>query len=389
MPDPDALHAQALDLLVQGDTAGGISDLKDYLLAEPEDDEAWFELGMAYTSIQHWIQAADALRASIDLDGSEPEVRLAYARTLVQLKKVDDAAFQLIQAQRLAPEDARIQKELGLVFYDKKLYEKAALWLGKAVASQPEDARAHYALGLAHEARRDMGAALAAYREAVRRDPGLADAQRTLADALASMGEHEAAIATLGALLTIEPRNEQAAKNREVLGRALADMRAHRLLGKGTQELEASALLSEGGFRKKGSVEDEGGPPGGMTVRFTAPLVEIDARLDQGHAIQGLFLRFTDPDRAAREEDDTFKVTVVSEDGRRVPVNFATALSLTFLREALGCPMTQASELYARLLSGNEPVSWGGATLCFDTASGAVKPGQERHGIRVSLKTAG
>ncbi|MEO7328188.1 MAG: tetratricopeptide repeat protein, partial [Minicystis sp.] len=299
MSDPDALHAHALDLLVQGDTAGGISDLKAYLAVEPEDAEAWFELGTAYASIGHWIQAADALRASIDLDGSEPEVRLGYARALVQLKKIDDAAFQLIQAQKLAPEDARITRELGLVFYDKKLYEKAALWLGRAAAAQPGEARTHYALGLAHEARRDMGAALAAYREAVQRDPGLADAHRTLADALASMGEHEAAITELGALLTIEPHNEQAAKNREVLARALEEMRAQRMLGKGTTELEASALLSEGGFRKKGPIEDAGAPPGGMTVRFTAPLVEIDARLDQAQAIQGLFLRFTDPDRAA------------------------------------------------------------------------------------------
>ena len=65
MPDPDALHAQALDLLVQGDTAGGISDLKAYLAAEPEDDEAWFELGMAYASISHWIQAAEIGRAHV------------------------------------------------------------------------------------------------------------------------------------------------------------------------------------------------------------------------------------------------------------------------------------------------------------------------------------
>jgi tetratricopeptide (TPR) repeat protein len=383
MLDPDALHAQALDLLVQGDTAGAISDLKSYLAEAPEDDEAWFELGTAYASIQHWIQAADALRASIDLDGSEPAVRLAYARVLVQLKKLDDAAFQLVQAQRLAPEEPRIAKELGLVFYDKKLYEKAAIWLGKAVALDPADARAHYALGLAHEARRDMGAAVASYREAVRKDPELQDARRTLADALASMGEHEAAITELGALLALSRNDQQAAKNREVLERALEGMRAHQLLGKGQQELEASALISEGGFRKKGSVDDEGAPPGGMTLRYTARLVELDVRLDAQHQIQGLFLRFTDPERAAQEEDDTFKVTIVTTDGRHERVSFATALSLTFLREALGCPMTHASELYARLLSGSGPVEWAGATLSFDTMVRADKPGQERHGIRV------
>ncbi|MFO0756307.1 MAG: tetratricopeptide repeat protein [Byssovorax sp.] len=389
MIDPEALHDQALALLVQGDTAGGITDLKRYLEEEPEDAEAWFELGAAYATIQHWIQAADALRASIDLDGSEPEPRLAYARVLVQIKKLDDAAFQLVQARKLDPQNPRIPRELGLVFYGKKLYDKAARALEDALALAPEDARAHYALGLCHEARRDMGAAVAAYREAIRRDPGFADAHRTLADALAALGEHEAAIAALGDLLAIERDNEQAAKNREVLARALAEMQAHRMLGKGTAELEASALFSEGGFRKKGSVDDPGAPAGGMTIRYLAPLVEVDARLDASHAIQGLFLRFTDPERAAREEDDTFKVTVVGKDGRHEHTNFATALSLTFLREALGCPMTHASALYARLLSGQGSVEWGGARLAFETMSHADRPGQERHGIRVELKAAG
>src|SRR6185436_3592029 len=212
----------------------------------------WLELGTAYASIQHWVQAADALREAVDIDGELVEARLAYARVLVQLKKLDLAAFQLVQAAKIEPPDPRVLKELGLVFYDKKLYDKAATWLAQATLSNPADARGHYALGLAHEARRDMGAALASYRGAVRRDPELADAHRTLADTLASMGEHEGAIAALTELLKLERSNEQAAHNRDVLMRALEEMRHHRLLGKGLQELEASALVTEGGFRKKG-----------------------------------------------------------------------------------------------------------------------------------------
>jgi tetratricopeptide (TPR) repeat protein len=384
MPTPDELRAQAKDLLMKGDTGGGITDLKEYLKAEPEDAEAWLELGTAYTSVQHWVQAADALREAVGLDGALVEARLAYARALVQLKKLDLAAFQLLQAAKIEPPDPRVQKELGIVFYDKKLYDKAVTWLSQATALDPTDARAHYALGLAHEARRDMGAAVASYREAVRRDPGLADAHQTLADALASMGEHEGAIAALSALLEIERSNEQAAHNRDVLLRALEEMRHHRLLGKGQRELEASALISEGGFRKKGPVEASA-----LTVRYTAPLVELYATFDAAHAIEALLLVLTDPDRAARAEDDTFKVTVIAKDGHREPVNFATAVTLTFLREALGCPMTQASELYARLLGGEAEVSWGGATLGFDSIPRPDKPSERRHGVRVSLGARG
>jgi hypothetical protein len=63
-------------------------------------------------------------------------------------------------------------------------------------------------------------------------------------------------------------------------------------------------------------------------------------------------LVLTDPEKAAKKRDDVFRVTVVGTTGRREPANFATAVTLTFLREALGAPMTQTSELYARLLGG-------------------------------------
>ncbi len=385
MPTPDELHAHARDLLIAGDTAGGITDLKAYLAAEPDDQSAWLELGTAYASITHWAQSADALRRAVDLDAEDVDARRLYARALVHLQRLDDAAFQLLQASRLDPPDPRVLKDLGVVFYEKRLYDKAALWLAKAVAAAPDDARAHYALGLTHEARRDMGAAVAAYREAVRRDPSLADARLTLADALAAMGEHEGAVAELTALLEIDRTNEKAAHNREVLGRALEDMKNHRLLGKGQKELEASALVSEGTLRKKGPVPVEGAAPGTLTVRYTAPLVELYATFDAGHAIASLLLVLTDPDRAARAEDDVFKVTVVAEDGRHAPTNFATAVTLTFLREALGCPMTQASTLYTRLLGGEALVEWGGVRLAFDSVPQTDKPTALRHGLRASL----
>jgi tetratricopeptide (TPR) repeat protein len=383
MPTPDELHAQALDLLVKGDTAGGITDLKAYLDAEPDDQEAWLELGAAYASIEHHAQAAAALRQAVDLDGDDVEARLAYARALARVGKLDDAAFQLQKAAAIDdPPDPRVLRELGVVLYDKRLYDKAAAWLGKAVAAAPDDARAHYALGLTHEARKDAGAAIAAYRAAVRAAPAFVDARLTLADALAGMGEHEGAIAELEAVLAVDRANERAAHNREVLARALDEMRKSRLLGKGRKELEASALLTEGAFRFKGEVEGAPAP----TLRYTAPLVEVYATLDAERAVDALLLVLTDPARAARAEDDTFKVTVLAEGGRRAPADFATAVTLTFLREALGCPMTHASELYARLLGGAAEVEWGGAVLAWASVPRPDKPAEQRHGVRARRK---
>lgn len=391
---PDELRARAFDLLMRNDTAGGITDLKSYLAQEPDDAGAWLAVGTAYAAIQHLPQAKESLQRAVDLDGESVDARLAFAQVLTRLGKLDDAALQLLQASKVAPENARVLHDLGLVFYDKRLYDEAIAWLTKATAADPADARAHFALGLAFEAERDVGAALASYREAVRRDPSSVDARLTLADTLAGMGEHQAALRELDALLAPRPAGkapspavlEQAAHNREVLAHALDAMKKQRLLTKSVKHLEASALLTEGAFRKKGPVaETSGHPAGAQTVRYTAPLVEMYATLDVSDALVSALLVLTDPDRAARAEDEVFKVTVLNDAGLRTPANFATAITLTYLRELLGCPLTQASALYARLLGGEAGVEWGGAVVAFDSVPRPDKPADRRHGVRVRL----
>lgn len=322
---PTDLRDRALDQLIAGDTAGGIADLKAHLAAAPDDAEAWLALGTAYASIAHLPEAEAALRRAASR-GHEA-ARAAHGRALA---------------------------ELGVAAYAQRRFDEAAASLEEAIAVAPERARSHFSLGMVREARREAGAAVAAYREAVRRDPSFLDARLTLADVLAELGEHEAAMAELGEVLARAPRDEQAAHNREVLARALAAMQRRRLLGKGAREVAASVLVEKGGLRDRG----EG--------RFAAPLVDLRASYDAAGAVASLRLVLPDPARAARTEDDVFQVTEISEDGRAAPANLATAATLTFLREALGCPLTQASALYARLLAGAPEAEWAGAVVRFE-----------------------
>lgn len=330
---PDELHARALDLLLGGDTAGGIADLRAYLDARPEDAGAWMEIGTAYAAIDHHAQAVAALRRAVDLDRDAGDARRALARSL---------------------------RRQAVIHYDARRYDEAAALLHEATRDAPGDARAFYALGVVEEARRDMGAAVAALRAAVDADPAMLDARRTLADALAGLGEHEAAVDQLDAVLSIDRTDERAAHNREVLMRALADMKARRLLGKDEAALAASALIQAGGLRRRDAID--------RAVRYAAPLVEVYATFDEARALDAAVLVLTDPARAARTEDDVFQVTVIGEGGRRAAADLGTALTLTFLREALGCPLTTASALYARLLGGAAEVTWASAAVTFTSA---------------------
>ncbi|HVY47881.1 MAG TPA: hypothetical protein VHB21_18465, partial [Minicystis sp.] len=192
---------------------------------------------------------------------------------------------------------------------------------------------------------------------------------------------HEQAIAELEAVLRLDRADEQSAKNREVLVRALEEMRRARLLGKTARELEASAIVASGALVKKESAPRDGAA--GARVRYASPLVELDALVDAAGAIEELVLVFPRPERAAEAEGDAFRVTVLDAGGHPKPADLATAATLTFLREALGCPMTQAGALYARLLAGEAEVAWAGAVLAFTSAPSANGTGRgaARHGL--------
>lgn len=352
---------------------------------DPNDGEAWRDLGMARAAKGDVAGALEAFAKAVDLRPTDATARLHYGLALQATDALDDAAYQLLQADRHAKDDPAILRALGNVFYEKGLHDKAARFLGRATKIDASDARAFFALGVVHDARRDTGAAIAALREAIRLDPKWIDPRRTLVDALASIGEHAQAIDAIDALLEVFPRDEQAAANREVLTRALQHLTTHRLLGKHAQDVERSALVHEGQMKEKGTMPDG-------AVRFAGRLADLYVRYDAGDAKHGahphvveMMLVLPDPARASKARDDRYGVTVVGKDGRRGVADFATAASLTFLREALGVPLTQAGVFYARLVGGEPRIEFAGATARFATRPHGTKPHEELPGLLCSL----
>lgn len=375
--------ARAQALLAQGDLAAAVDALREAVAVDPDDDTAHGLLGTALLATGRVDEAIEALREAVAGDGSDAFHRHSLGRALARAARLDEAAFQLLQAAKLAPDDPEVAFDLGLVFYEKRLYDKAVTWLTKASVADAENARIPYALGLANEGQRDFAAAITAYREALRRDPTHIDARKTLADALASVGEHDAALEELGHVLRLEPTNEQAAHNREVLARVLTEMRARCLLGKTEVELGRSALVQEGGFIRKGALP--AAENGDLRQRYTRPWAELWVSL-RGGIIRELFLLLPNPERAAQETDEVFRVTVIGENGAPRAADLGTAVTLTFLREALGCPLTAASELFSRLLAHNQPVEWGNASLGFVSVPRPDRPAELRHGLSVRLR---
>jgi tetratricopeptide (TPR) repeat protein len=378
MATAEELHARALDRLVDGDVEGGIEDLEAVVALAPDAADAWLHLAQA-REVEGRADAEGAFERACAADRGSLEARLGVARARARRGDAAGAEAALDEAALAHPGDARVDLERGLARVERHAYGEAVEPLRRATLAMPDDARAFYALGLASEALRDAGGAVAALRQATRLEPTFTDARRTLADVLAGLGELDAAIAELEAVLGIDRRDEAAAANADALRTARAEREARRLLGKAPEGLAESALAREGGLRPRRA---RGADATGPALRWGAPGgVEVWIELAQGGPVEALTLVLADPERATRGEDDLFGVTVVGRDGRAERADFGTGVSITFVREALGCSMTTAASLYARLCAGEPRCAWGDATIAFVEASrpdeGDRRPGLE------------
>ena len=354
-----------------GDLAGALASLRERLGVAPDDGEAWLTLGMLLADTDDAAEAVCALTRAVALDAGAVLGRVLLARALERAGRVDDAEAELVAARALAPLHPGIARELGSLAYARGRHDDALAHLATATSLAPppeEAARIAFARGLVHEARRDLGAAIASYRDAVHADPAHEAAWRTLADALAQVGEHAGAIDALDALLALRPRDEGAAHNRAVLEAAMAAMRARRLLGAAPPALDASAIVEGGAMHRTAAPDGE--------LRYEGTFASLHATLDVAGRVASLFFAVDDAD-APGADAARFGVTVVGVAGAQGDTSYATAATLTFLREAVGVPMTEAAHLLARLLTAAAPVRRGDAEASFAT----VGP---RHGIRVS-----
>ena len=370
---PDA-RERALALVEAGDLKGAIASFEAALRDAPGDPDALTDLGLALHEAGENAAAEKRLLEAIEIDDDHVPARRGLARVLDALGKLDAAVFQLLRAAKSAPADATIQRDLGTAFYKKGLFDKALAAYERAKAIGANDPRLHYAIALALEEKKDPGGAIASLREAIRLDPRFVEARHTLADALASFGEHELAISELEALLAVDRTNEKAAANLEILAEALARMRTERLVGRPLAALRASAIVQEGGFRDEGRA--------GEVQVLTTPYAEIQAGIGEGDAIEWLFLSLLDPTKAARQSGKRLGVEVVGEDGSPRAADLGTALGVTFLREGLGVTGTTAAKLWQRAATGGAGLTWGGIRVEAVTRKRGKREG-EVHGLRL------
>lgn len=157
-------------MLQRGELREGAVLLRLLLSATPDDPDLLYNLGLALSDLGQLDEAVTRLRRLSEVAPSHVNGRVALGVALARLGQDEPARAALAEAVALAPDNPWAQRNLGACLLRLGRPTEAVTHLQQATALAPEDARAWYGLGQAAEAAGDLGAADAAYKQALALD---------------------------------------------------------------------------------------------------------------------------------------------------------------------------------------------------------------------------
>ena len=199
-PLAENLRTVSLDYVLLKDYPDAEHWIKSSLALDPNDAEAWYQMGRIEYTLNRFQDSLTAFQRSLDLDPASvkaennlglaleglnrtDEAVAAYrkaiamqaestspseqpllnlAKMLVDRNQLDEALPMLEKAQRIAPHDWKILEQLGHLQSEKGDLEAAAHAFEQAIAIEPQRASLHFQLGQVY---RKSGAADKAARE--------------------------------------------------------------------------------------------------------------------------------------------------------------------------------------------------------------------------------
>ena len=201
----DSLHA--------GDVATGESLLRKVEATDPQMYVVPFMLGESALTRQHWDEAANELKKSLDLNPNFDQAMLALARALIFQGKAAEAKLWSQKAIQFNPDNyrawyqlgfiesktdrsaaiadyekavsiqnnfAQLHRDLGLLQFQQQNYAEAANHLSRAAELGIRDAPLFNFLGTAYSHTARPSKAIASYKRALQLDSNLAEAHLNL-----------------------------------------------------------------------------------------------------------------------------------------------------------------------------------------------------------------
>jgi tetratricopeptide (TPR) repeat protein len=141
--------------------------------------DAHYNLGALYVEQGEWAEAERSLRTFLapDANHGHPVAYHLLGQAQLQLRKYEDAERSLAIAVKLAPKDADVWNDLGLVQSGKRRFVNARQYFAWAVKLDPRHAASRLNLAVTAQQLGDKRGALQTYREYLALVPAAPDAE--------------------------------------------------------------------------------------------------------------------------------------------------------------------------------------------------------------------
>jgi tetratricopeptide (TPR) repeat protein len=154
-----------------GDLNKSIDLFQKAIQRYPQYSEAYFLMGVAYSSQKKWDHAEKALQKTIELNKNAVGAYLALGLVENEKKEYSEAEKHLLKAVELSPNSPDAHFELGRAYWGLQRWDVADQHMSKANQLRPNDAGQHVMMGNILLRERDAVGALKEFKQAVRVDP--------------------------------------------------------------------------------------------------------------------------------------------------------------------------------------------------------------------------
>src|SRR5438309_3033614 len=113
---------------------------------DPDHDGAWTALGYVYETRHQPEDAIKVYRKAMQANPDNPGFVERLSDLLIRLGRFNEAQSEVETLAEAAPRDARVWLKLGAVYYEPKMWERAADSFRRAVVLEPSNLRARYFL---------------------------------------------------------------------------------------------------------------------------------------------------------------------------------------------------------------------------------------------------
>jgi Flp pilus assembly protein TadD/peroxiredoxin len=186
---------------------------KHVIAAQPQNAEAYYNLGTLYLQKNDFAQGRDFLERSVKLRPEYPEAWNNLGMIAAQQNLVDEAVRNFKQSLALRPDYVTALLNLGNIERRQGNTTEASRLLNRAAQLEPENAEANYSLGMLYARQNDVAQATDLMRRSVALRPDYPDAINNLGVLFVRQGKNVEAEQQFTNCIRVAPNFDQAYLN--------------------------------------------------------------------------------------------------------------------------------------------------------------------------------